>query len=356
MREEIIFSLNIDYARYNIFHFIPSVLLFSRITTFISHKILSCEVRAISYISEFLFGISFFLFGMHTLSGALESVAGNRAERVIKQVAKHPIAGLLCGTLVTAVIQSSSATSVILVGLVSSGVMEFADTVYIIFGANIGTTITAWILSLSGIESTNPFVLLLKPKNFSPYLAIIGIILLLFSKRQRKVKAGVALVGFALLIHGMELMTSAVSPLADSPEFASFLVRFSSPVFCIVAGTFVTALLQSSSASVGILQAFSVSAVIPYSIAIPIIMGQNIGTCITAVISAIGAGKEAKKVAKAHTMINVLGTAVWIIPSFFLGDSILNARATPEGIAFCHTLFNLLVTLVLMPFAKKLLR
>lgn len=256
-------------------------------------------------IIQFICGIAFFLFGMLTLSENLEKSAGGRLERVLKHAQKKPALSLFLGMVITMVIQSSSATSVMLVGLVNSGIMEFAGTLYIIFGANIGTTVTAWILSLAGIESKNIFVSMLKPENFTPFLALLGVILIMSAKKSRQRDAGRVLIGFAVLIYGMKFMTSAVSPLADTPEFASLMVKFENPFLSLIAGIVITALIQSSSASVGILQAFALTGAVTWSTALPIIMGQNIGTCITALISCIGGSKNAKRVAAAHTSVNV---------------------------------------------------
>ena len=309
-------------------------------------------------IIQFICGISFFLFGMLTLSENLEKTAGGKLERVLKRAQKKPALSLILGLVITMVIQSSSATSVMLVGLVNSGIMEFTGTLYIIFGANIGTTFTAWILSLAGIESSNMLVSMLKPENFTPFLALLGVILIMSAKKSRRRDAGRVLIGFAVLIYGMKFMTSAVSPLADTPEFASLMVKFENPFLSLIAGIVITALIQSSSASVGILQAFSLTGAVTWSTALPIIMGQNIGTCITALISCLGGSKNAKRVAAAHTSVNVIGTAVFFtlfeilrvtVRGSFFSDSI-----SPVGIAAAHTAFNILSTLLILPFSKKL--
>lgn len=309
-------------------------------------------------IIQFICGIAFFLFGMLTLSENLEKSAGGRLERVLKHAQKKPALSLFLGMVITMVIQSSSATSVMLVGLVNSGIMEFAGTLYIIFGANIGTTVTAWILSLAGIESKNIFVSMLKPENFTPFLALLGVILIMSAKKSRQRDAGRVLIGFAVLIYGMKFMTSAVSPLADTPEFASLMVKFENPFLSLIAGIVITALIQSSSASVGILQAFALTGAVTWSTALPIIMGQNIGTCITALISCIGGSKNAKRVAAAHTSVNVIGTAVFFtlfeILRITVGGPFFSSAISPVGIAAAHTAFNVLSTLLILPFTAKL--
>lgn len=309
-------------------------------------------------IIQFICGISFFLFGMLTLSENLEKTTGGRLERVLKRAQKKPALSLMLGLVITMVIQSSSATSVMLVGLVNSGIMEFTGTLYIIFGANIGTTFTAWILSLAGIESSNVLVSMLKPENFTPFLALLGVILIMSAKKSRRRDAGRVLIGFAVLIYGMKFMTSAVSPLADTPEFASLMVKFENPFLSLIAGIVITALIQSSSASVGILQAFSLTGAVTWSTALPIIMGQNIGTCITALISCIGGSKNAKRVAAAHTSVNVIGTAVFFtlfeILRITVKGPFFSQAISPVGIAAAHTAFNILSTLLILPFSKKL--
>lgn len=309
-------------------------------------------------IIQFICGISFFLFGMLTLSENLEKTAGGKLERVLKRAQKKPALSLILGLVITMVIQSSSATSVMLVGLVNSGIMEFTGTLYIIFGANIGTTFTAWILSLAGIESSNMLVSMLKPENFTPFLALLGVILIMSAKKSRRRDAGRVLIGFAVLIYGMKFMTSAVSPLADTPEFASLMVKFENPFLSLIAGIVITALIQSSSASVGILQAFSLTGAVTWSTALPIIMGQNIGTCITALISCLGGSKNAKRVAAAHTSVNVIGTAVFFtlfeILRLTARGSFFSEAINPVGIAAAHTAFNILSTLLILPFSKKL--
>ncbi len=302
-------------------------------------------------------GLTFFLFGMSVMSDSLEKLAGSKLESLLQQMTSSPLRGLLLGTAITMAIQSSSATTVMLVGLVNSGIMQLAQTVEVIFGANIGTTITAWILSLSGIEGDMFFIKMLKPINFAPVLAFVGIVFRMMSKSERKHIVGTIFIGFAVLIFGMEMMAGAVEPLADSPEFASILIKFKNPVLGILFGAIFTAVVQSSSASVGILQALALSSVIPIGTAIPIIMGQNIGTCITALLSAIGANTNAKRVAVVHLTIKVIGSAVFL-PLFILvnalSPALFDGRVSVAGIAIIHTIFNILNTVLLIG-AKKFL-
>jgi phosphate:Na+ symporter len=288
----------------------------------------------------------------------LEKAAGGRLEKILEKMTNNPIKGLLLGAGVTAVIQSSSATTVMVVGFVNSGIMQLRQAVGIIMGANLGTTITSWILSLTGIEGNSVFIKLLKPANFSPIFAVVGIVLLMFFKDSKRQNLGSILIGFAILMTGMSTMSSAVAPLADAPEFANVLTMFENPVLGIIAGAVLTAIVQSSSASVGILQALTVTGTISYSLAIPIVMGQNIGTCITALISTIGANKNAKRAGFIHLYFNVIGSVVLYIAYFIIntavgsgfGDRIINAG----DVAVIHTVFNLLSTLILLPFAGLL--
>ena len=267
---------------------------------------------------------------------------------------------MLLGLGVTAVIQSSSATTVMVVGFVNSGIMKLTQAVGIIMGANIGTTVTAWILSLAGIESNNFFMSLLKPSSFAPILALIGIVLLMFTKNSRKKDIGAILVGFAVLMFGMETMSAAVKPLADVPEFTNLLLAFSNPIAGVLAGTVLTAIIQSSSASVGILQALCVTGAVPYSAAFPIIMGQNIGTCVTALLSAIGANKNAKRAAMIHLYFNIIGTVVFLSVFYILNAAVqfpfMDAMATPAAIAVTHSVFNVTATLLLLPFSNLLVK
>ena len=303
-------------------------------------------------------GLAFFLYGMHTLALGLEKVAGGRLEGMLRTLTSHPAKGLALGAGITIAIQSSSALTVMLVGLVNSGIMDLGQTISIIMGSNIGTTVTPWILSLSGIESDNFFLQILKPESFSPLLALIGVIFLLFSKSDRRKNIGSILVGFAVLMFGMELMKNAMSPLAQDPNFANLMTTFTNPLLGVLIGTMVTAVIQSSAASVGILQAMSLTGTISYAMAIPIIMGQNIGTCATALISSIGVNNNAKRVAVIHVLFNLAGAAIFLI-IFYAGNALFNLpfmseKINPVGIAVAHTVFNVATTLMLLPFAKLL--
>ena len=303
-------------------------------------------------------GLAFFLYGMTTMSKSLEKMAGGKLERLLKRMTSNPFKSLLLGAGITIAIQSSSAMTVMLVGLVNSGVMELGQTIGVIMGSNIGTTLTAWILSLAGIESESVFVNLLKPENFSPVIALVGIILIMGSKKQKRRDIGRILVGFSILMYGMELMKNAVSPLADMPEFSSLLTAFNNPLLGVLVGAVFTGVIQSSAASVGILQALAMTGSITYGMAVPIIMGQNIGTCVTALISSIGVNRNAKRVSVIHISFNVIGTVVGLI--LFYGGNLLfrfpfmNAAVGAVGIAFCHTVFNVFTTLLLLPFSRQL--
>ena len=305
-------------------------------------------------------GLAFFLFGMNVMSGSLEKMAGGKLELLLKKMTANPIISLVMGAVITIAIQSSSATTVMMVGLVNSGIMDFAQTLHIIFGANIGTTLTSWILSLSGIESDAVWMQMLKPENFAPLFAMVGIIMTMVCKSDKKRSIGTVLVGFAVLIFGMNLMGEAVSPLADSPAFAQLMTKFNQPLIGLAVGTVVTGIIQSSAASVGMLQALSLTGSISYAMAIPIIMGQNIGTCVTAMISSIGTNTQAKRVAVMHISVNVLGTLIWL-PLLTLTNAIfhfafMDWAVSPVTIAMLHSVFNILTTLVLMPFSKYLLK
>ncbi len=306
-------------------------------------------------------GLAFFLYGMNIMSAGLEKLAGSKLEQMLRRMTSNPIKALLLGIGVTAAIQSSSAVTVMLVGLVNSGIMELPQAVGVIMGSNVGTTMTAWILSLAGIESgSNFFVNLIKPENFSPVLALIGLLLTMMAKSNRKKNIGSILLGFALLMYGMELMKDSMAPLTDNPEFAKILTAFNNPVIAVAVGAILTAIIQSSSASVGILQALAISSNISYGMAIPIIMGQNIGTCITAMISSIGVNKNARKVSVFHLSFNVIGTILCLI-LFYGANAIFDFTFTdlpvePWSIAVIHSIFNIFVTLVLLPFNKLLVK
>ncbi len=305
-------------------------------------------------------GLAFFLYGMTTMSKSLEKMAGGKLERLLKHMTSNPLKSLLLGAGITIAIQSSSAMTVMLVGLVNSGVMEISQTIGVIMGSNIGTTMTAWILSLTGIESKNVFVNMLKPENFSPLLALAGVLLIMGSKKQRRRDVGRVLVGFSILMYGMELMKGSVSPLADLPEFSQILTAFQNPLLGVLVGAVITGVIQSSSASVGILQALALTGSITYGMAIPIIMGQNIGTCVTTFISAIGVNRNARRVSVIHVAFNIIGTAVGLVV-FFGGNLIFHFTFMDEatgavGIAFCHTVFNVVTTALLLPFSRQLER
>ena len=303
-------------------------------------------------------GLAFFLYGMHTMSKSLEKMAGGKLERLLKQMTSNPFKSLLLGAGITLAIQSSSAVTVMLVGLVNSGVMELGQTIGVIMGSNIGTTLTAWILSLTGLESENVWINLLKPENFSPAIALIGVILIMGGKKQKQRDVGRIMVGFSILMYGMELMKNAVAPLADMPEFSSILTAFENPLVGVLVGAVFTGVIQSSAASVGILQALALTGSISYGMAIPIIMGQNIGTCVTALISSIGVNRNAKQVAVVHISFNVIGTAICLILFYgahaILQFTFIDNPINAVGIAFCHTVFNVFTTIILLPFSRQL--
>lgn len=303
-------------------------------------------------------GLTFFLYGMNVMSSSLEKMAGGRLEEMLRRMTANPLLSMVLGAVITIAMQSSSATTVMLVGLVNSGIMQFSQTIHIIFGANVGTTLTAWITSLSGIQSDLFWVQMLKPKNFSPLLAFAGILMLMLSKKDRKKTVGTVLVGFAVLMYGMEMMSGAVSPLADMPEFESLLVQFSNPLLGVLIGAVFTGIIQSSAASMGILQALSMTGSITYGMALPIIMGLNIGTCATSLISCIGTNVKARRVAILHVSIKIIGTLI-LLPLFLLGNSLFHwsfvtQAAKPWDIALLHTIFNLLTCALLMPVAGRL--
>lgn len=303
-------------------------------------------------------GLALFLFGMNVMGQALERRAGNSLRSLLSKLTSNPWAGLLTGMGVTAVIQSSSATTVMVVGFVNSGIMTLRQAINVIMGANIGTTVTAWLLSLTGIDSGNTFVKLLKPSSFTPVLAIIGLLFFLAKEGGKKRDTGSILLGFATLMYGMEIMSGAVSGLTEVPAFQQLFVLFTNPILGVLAGAILTAIIQSSSASVGILQTLALAGGVSYGAAIPIIMGQNIGTCVTAILSAFGANKNAKRAALVHLSFNILGTAI-LLGAFCMVKSIvniemLNDNATVFGIAVAHSAFNLLCTFILFPFASLL--
>ena len=304
-------------------------------------------------------GLAFFLFGMSTMSSGLEKLAGGRLEQLLKRMTSNRFKSLLLGAGITIAIQSSSAMTVMLVGLVNSGIMQLGQTVGIIMGSNVGTTLTAWILSLSGIEGDAVWLKLLKPEVFSPVVALAGVILIMSAKRSRLRSAGSIMVGFAVLMTGMDLMKNAVSPLADMPEFASILTAFTNPFLGVVVGAVFTGIIQSSAASVGILQALSLTGGITYGMALPIIMGQNIGTCVTAILSSIGASRNAKRTAAVHLYFNIIGTLVFSVALYGLNAAVglvfWNQVMDYGSIANLHSIFNIVCTLILLPFNRVLL-
>ncbi len=303
-------------------------------------------------------GLALFLYGMQVLGDGLSKASGGRMEQILGKMTAGRFRAVALGAIVTAVIQSSSATTVMVVGFVNSGIMKLSQAIGVIMGANVGTTITSWVLSLSGIESGNFFVRLLKPSSFAPVLAVIGVSMLLFSKKEKRKNAALILVGFAILMQGMDTMSGAVAPLADVPEFTNLLLVFSNPLLGLLAGLILTAVIQSSSASVGILQALCATGAVSYGTAMPIIMGQNIGTCITALLSAIGTTKNAKRAAAVHLYFNLVGTAVFMLVFYGLHSAIdfrfLDSPAQAFGIAIVHTVFNLFSTCLLLPFTEWL--
>lgn len=303
-------------------------------------------------------GLALFLYGMEVMGNGLSKASGGRMERILEKMTDNIFKAVLLGAGVTAVIQSSSATTVMVVGFVNSGIMKLSQAVGVIMGANIGTTVTSWLLSLTGIQGDNFVLTLMKPSSFSPILAVIGVGFLMFSKNEKKKDIGTIMVGFAVLMFGMETMSDAVKPLADVPEFANILLMFKNPLLGMLAGLVLTAVIQSSSASVGILQSLCVTGAVSYGAAIPIIMGQNIGTCVTALLSSIGASKNAKCTAFVHLYFNIIGTAIFMIVFYtlnaFVHFSFIDNMANPAGIAVIHSVFNIVATAILLPFHRVL--
>ena len=302
-------------------------------------------------------GLALFLFGMDIMGKALEKQAGGQLQKILSKLTDNPLKGFFLGLCVTAVIQSSSATTVMVVGFVNSGIMELHQAIGVIMGSNVGTTVTSWILSLSGLQGDSLFIQLLKPTSFSPVLAFIGI-LLYMCKSEKKKGVGTILIGFAVLMTGMTAMSNAVLPLQNEAWFTNLFIRFSNPLLGVLVGAVVTGIIQSSSASVGILQALSATGVITYGSAIPIIMGQNIGTCVTALISSVGANKNARRAAMVHLYFNIIGVtlflAVFYGANLLLDFAFVNETVTAWGIAVVHSIFNLTATAVLLPFANGL--
>lgn len=305
-------------------------------------------------------GLALFLYGMDLMGDGLAKASGGRMEKMLETLTSKTLKAVALGAIVTAVIQSSSATTVIVVGFVNSGIMKLQQAVGVIMGANIGTTMTSWLLSLTGIESGNFFMNMLKPSSFSPILALIGVIFLQFLKSDKKKNVGMIMVGFAILMTGMDTMSAAVKPLANVPEFTNILLMFSNPILGLAAGAILTAVIQSSSASVGILQALCMTGAVSFSTALPIIMGQNIGTCVTAMISGIGASKNARRTALIHLYFNLIGTIVFMVVFYtinmFVDFAFLDTAANAAGIATIHTIFNVTATIILLPFSKLLVK
>ena len=301
-------------------------------------------------------GLALFLYGMRTMGDALARMAGGRLEQVLERMTNNPVKAVLLGAGVTAVIQSSSATTVMVVGFVNFGIMKLSQAVGVIMGANIGTTVTSWILSLSGIESGNFFVKLLKPSSFSPVLALVGVILVMFVKNTKKNDVGTILIGFAVLMFGMETMSGAVRPLANVPEFTALFTAFENPVLGMVVGAVLTAVIQSSSASVGILQAMCATGSVTVGAALPVIMGQNIGTCVTALLSGVGANRNARRASLVHLYFNLIGTFVFMTAFYtlnhFVQFAFLSDTANGAVIAVIHSVFNIVATVVLLPASR----
>ncbi|MCI5747476.1 Na/Pi cotransporter family protein [Eubacterium pyruvativorans] len=303
-------------------------------------------------------GLAFFLYGMTIMSSSLEKVAGGKMEVILNKMTSNKYMGLLLGAVITIAIQSSSAVTVMLVGLVNSGIMDISNTIGVIMGSNIGTTVTAWIMSMIGISSSNVFVRMLKPESFSPIMALVGIIMVMTGKTNKKRDIGTILIGFAILMYGMKFMSDSVSPLADDPRFETMMAHFTNPLLGILVGLGVTAVIQSSAASVGMLQALAMTGQITWGMAIPIIMGQNIGTCATALISSIGVNRNAKRVTVLHILFNVIGTVLFMAAYFigygFLNRVLLDKTINPVEIALFHSIFNITTTVILLPFTGKL--
>ena len=303
-------------------------------------------------------GLAFFLYGMNVMSDGLEKSSDGKIEKYLGVITKNKFFALIFGAILTIAVQSSSAVTVMLVGLVNSGMLQFGQTIGVMMGSNIGTTLTAWILSLAGIDSDIIWINLLKPANFAPIFALVGIIMIMASKQQKRQSLGNVLVGFAVLMSGMTFMSDAMKPLADMPEFASILTAFENPLLAVLVGAAFTGIIQSSAASVAILQALSMTGGVTYGMALPIIMGQNIGTCVTAVLSSIGVNRNAKKVAVVHLSFNIIGTTICLIPlciaSYIFDVAALKMTITPFMIAVMHSIFNVFTTLILLPFTKQL--
>lgn len=305
-------------------------------------------------------GLALFLYGMEVLGEGLSKVAGGKLEKILEKLTSNPIKAVLLGAGVTAIVQSSSATTVMVIGLVNSNMIKLQQAVGVIMGANIGTTITSWILSLTGIKSDNFFITMLKPTSFSPIIALIGVCLVMFSSKERKKSIGSILIGFAILMYGMDAMSSSVEPLSEIPEFKNLFIMFQNPILGMIVGVVLTSIIQSSSASVGILQALCMTGLVPYASAVPIIMGQNIGTCVTALLSSIGTGKNGRRAALIHLYFNLIGTILFMVAFYSINSivhfSFMQESATAVGIAVIHSAFNLTATIILLPFSNILLK
>lgn len=303
-------------------------------------------------------GLCLFLFGMNIMGEALERGAGSKLEVMIGKLTTGKLTGFLTGLCVTGIIQSSSATTVMVVGFVNSGIMSLKQAIHVIMGANVGTTVTAWILSLGGISGDNLFMQLLKPTSFTPILALIGIIFYMFTKSSKKKDIGMILLGFATLMFGMDTMTESVSGLKEVPAFQEMFLMFKNPILGVLAGAILTGIIQSSSASVGILQALAATGAVSYGAAIPIIMGQNIGTCVTALLSSVGTAKNARRAALVHLSFNIIGTVIWLsvfsIVNITISPALFDESASLAGIAVCHSLFNIACTIILLPMSGLL--
>ena len=309
--------------------------------------------------AELLGGLAFFLYGMSMMSGGLESISGGKLENDLRKVARNPFASFFLGAGITIAIQSSSAMTVMLVGLVNSGILAFGDTFGIIMGSNVGTTLTSWLLSLTGVQGENFFLTLLKPMTFAPLLAFAGILMHMLSGKERQKNIGVILIGFAVLMTGMDFMSNSMSSVQEMEGFKHLLTAFSSPVSALLISTVFTGIIQSSAATVGIVQAMALTGTISYKMAIPLVLGANIGTCMTALISSFGTSKNAKRVVALHIYIKVIGSVIFTAALYGLmafGTEFLNRPASMIGVAVVHTLFNIINTFVLIPFKKPIMR
>ena len=319
----------------------------------------------LSVVIGLIIGLVFFMFGMNVMSGNLEKMSGGKLERTLKKATTNPVVSILLGAAIIIAVQSSSATTVMMVGLVNSGLMTMSQTLYVIYGANIGTTFTSWILSMSGIESNNIGILMLKPENFAPVLALIGTVMVMMSKKDQRKSIGTILIGFAILIYGMELMDMGVSPLSELEEFKALLTRYSNPLILLLISTVFTGVIQSSAATIGIVQTLAMNGVITNYMAIPLVMGANIGTCVTSLLSSIGTNRNAKRVVILHFAMNLIGTVVWL-PAFMLFNSFLSDQsaiytflhadesASAFAVAVVHSIFNVLTAALLLPFGKQM--